>query len=57
MIAVLLGIVAYGEEVGLIDVTGMAVMLAAAFLALRERKQDQPILSPSQQLVAAPPAP
>ncbi|WP_164894296.1 hypothetical protein [Mesorhizobium sp. M7A.F.Ca.US.006.04.2.1] len=57
MIAVLLGIVAYGEEVGLIDVTGMAVMLSAAFLALRERKQDQPILSPSQQLVAAPPAP
>lgn len=40
VIAVLLGIVTYGEKVGLIDVVGMIVMLVAAFLALREPGKD-----------------
>jgi len=39
VIAVLLGIFTYGEDVSLIDVTGMAIMLSAAFLALREGQQ------------------
>ena len=38
VIAVLLGIFTYGEEVGIIELIGMTVMLAAAFLALREPK-------------------
>ncbi|PZV36285.1 DMT family transporter [Mesorhizobium kowhaii] len=54
VIAVLLGIFTYGEEVSLIDVTGMAVMLCAAFLALRERKQGERTSLPAQQLVLAP---
>lgn len=38
VIAVLLGIVVYGEEVGFIEMIDMTVMLYAAFLALREPK-------------------
>jgi drug/metabolite transporter (DMT)-like permease len=46
VIAVLLGIFTYGEEVSLIDIIGMAIMLSAAFLALRERKQGTSSTSP-----------
>ena len=41
VIAVLLGIVVYGEEVGFIEMIGMAVMLSAAFLALRDPKDSK----------------
>jgi drug/metabolite transporter (DMT)-like permease len=37
IIAVFLGMVTYGEPVGLIDVVGMAAMLAAAGIAMRRR--------------------
>ena len=46
VIAVLLGIFTYGEKVGFIEFVGMAVMLFAAFLALREpqdSKSPQPL--------------
>ncbi|ESZ07813.1 MULTISPECIES: EamA family transporter [unclassified Mesorhizobium] len=46
VIAVVLGIITYGEEVSLIDIIGMAIMLFAAFLALRERKQETSSASP-----------
>ena len=42
VIAVLLDIVTYGEEVGRTELIGMAVMLSAAFLALREPKDSKP---------------
>ncbi len=49
VIAVLLGIVTYGEQVGLIDVIGMGVMLVAAFLALRDPSRSRdPVAVPGK---------
>jgi drug/metabolite transporter (DMT)-like permease len=42
VIAVLLGMVLLGEQVDMLDVLGMAVMIAAAWLALRGRDEAEP---------------
>ena len=41
-IAVLLGVILLGETVDVVDLAGMAVMLLAAWLALRPRNEAEP---------------